>query len=57
MITAKKIYNERPDIREKVMQDYPKTKREKQGCATEQSKNEAKRFERAKRYYNNEIAV
>ena len=57
MITAKKIYNERPDIREKVMQDYPKTRREKQGCATEQSKNEAKRFERAKRYYNNEIAV
>lgn len=46
----KKIYLERPDIKEKVMQDFPVTKREK-NCKIEKAKREQMRFERAKRYY------
>jgi|Laugrespbdmm15dd_1035085.scaffolds.fasta_scaffold182806_2 hypothetical protein len=49
-MTEKKIYSERPDIREKVMIDYPVTKKEK-SCAAAKAKREALRFERAKRYY------
>lgn len=49
-MTEKKIYNDRPDIKEKVLIDYPVTKKEKR-CAAERTKREALRFERAKRYY------
>lgn len=50
ILTPKKIYNERPDIREKVLIDYPVTSKEKR-CPIEASKREALRFERAKRLY------
>ena len=45
-----KIFFERPDIKEKVMDFYPITKKERK-CAMEKSKNEQKRFDMAKRLY------
>ena len=47
----KKIYNDRPDIKEKVMEVYPVTKKERRGCQIEKARNEGKRFELAKRLY------
>jgi len=49
-MTPKKIYRDRPDIKEKVMIDYPFIPKEKT-CTIVRAKREALRFERAKRYY------
>jgi hypothetical protein len=53
-MTPKKIYFERPDIKEKVMMEYPIVKREK-NCKIEKAKREAMRWERAKRLYGETI--
>lgn len=52
MITAEKIYSNRPEIKKKVYEVYPVTKAEKK-CAIEKSKAEWKRFELAKKMYQN----
>lgn len=54
-MTAKKIYREKPHIKKKVYQDYPVTKKE-MCCEPEREKREQLRFERAKRYYQDEQA-
>ena len=50
----KAIFNERPDIKKRVYEDYPVLPKEKR-CASFKSKREALRFERAKRYYEDEL--
>lgn len=52
MITADKIYSQRPEIRKRVYELIPVTKEEKK-CALEKSKAEWKRFEMAKKLYQN----
>jgi hypothetical protein len=49
---TKKIFEERPDIKEKVMRAYPEKKREKK-CRSFKEKQDNMRESRAKRLYEN----
>jgi hypothetical protein len=49
---TKKIFEERPDIKEKVMRAYPAKKREKK-CRSFKEKQDNMRESRAKRLYEN----
>lgn len=54
-LTSKKIYNERPDLEKLVMEKYPLSKDEINGCVTAKAIRDNMRFEFAKKIYEETI--